>query len=55
MSETIEQLMNEYADLFDDQFPLMLMQGATDDEIEASLKKCIELGKPYEADLDLKY
>lgn len=48
MRQTLEDLMQEYDERFDDQFPLMMMQAATDDEIEAEIRRCLGTGKPFD-------
>ena len=44
------EILDEYEKKFDDIFPLYMMQNATEEEIIAEAKKCIETGKPYSGD-----
>lgn len=44
--------LDEYREKFDEQFPLMLVRGMTDDEIIKIIDECLESGKPYEPKLD---
>lgn len=55
MNEVIENLMSEYEERFDDQFPLMMMQSATDEEIEESLRQCLESNTPFSYDDEVVY
>lgn len=47
----MEELMDQYREKFDDQFPLMLVQGMSDDEIADIIRKCLLAGKPYDPGL----
>lgn len=47
----MEELMEQYREKFDDQFPLMLVQGLDDERIADLIRKCLISGKPYEPDL----
>lgn len=47
--------MDKYKEVFDEQFPLMLVQGMSDKEIAAVIDGCLRSGKPYEPEPNLKY
>ena len=44
--------IKEYEEAFGEQFPLMLFQGAANEDIVAVVDACLEAGRPYEADLE---
>lgn len=48
----MKELLEQYLEKFDDQFPLMLVRGMDEEEIITILKKCIEENKPYEIEFD---
>lgn len=48
----MEELLNEYRERFDENFPIMLFRGIPEDEVMQSIQKCLSDGKPFEADLD---
>lgn len=43
----MDKLLSEYREKFKEQFPLMLVMGVEEKEIEEIIKKCIDEGKPY--------
>lgn len=43
-------LMDAYKEQFGEYFPLMEVFGMEDDTIADMIKKCIDSGKPYEAE-----
>lgn len=48
MTDELNQLMDEYAERFDDQFPRMMMMGATDAEVTAAIRRCLDTGNPFD-------
>ena len=48
----MEELLNEYRERFDENFPIMLFRGIPEDEVMQSIQKCLSDGKPFEPDLD---
>lgn len=48
----MEELLNEYRERFDENFPIMLFRGIPEDEVMQIIQKCLSDGKPFEADLD---
>lgn len=46
--KSIETLALEYADKFGDNFPFFGYDG--EEPVEIAIQKCLESGKPYEAD-----
>lgn len=53
----LDELLLEYRDKFDDNFPIMSLRSASEDEIIRLIKDCIDKGKPYEIkyNLDVQY
>lgn len=47
----MNELMEKYAEMFDEQFPLMLCMGMSEDDIMQEIQKCIDSGEPYEPDM----
>lgn len=43
------EAMDEYKDVFGEQFPTMEMMDATADEVVSIIRKCLKDGKPYES------
>ena len=48
----MEKLLSDYLEKFGEQFPIMLVRGMDDDEIESIIKRCLDSGEPYEPELD---
>lgn len=48
----LDDLLNEYADKFGENFPIYNFMGVSDDEIIDLVKSCIESGKAYEETQD---
>lgn len=48
---TLDKLLIEYADKFDDTFPIFCLRG-TPEELIPILRKYIDEGKPYELEFD---
>lgn len=48
----IDKALNEYADKFEDNFPIMAVMDLEEKEIVELIKKAIEKDKPYEADYE---
>jgi len=48
----VDELMEKYCEMFDDQFPLMLCRHMSEEEIIKTLQECIEKEEPYEPNLD---
>ena len=55
MQSKLDVLMKAYREAFDEQFPLMLVQGVPDKEIAEIIEDRLRSGKPYEPEPDLKY
>ena len=51
----LEQYLQEYETVFNEQFPLMLCRGCDDDEIIELIKECIESNIPYTVENNLEY
>ena len=51
----LEQYLQEYETVFNEQFPLMLCRGCDDDEIKELIKECIESNIPYTVENNLDY
>lgn len=48
----MENLLNEYEKKFNDNFPIFLLRGKTDNELESIIKECIKNNKKYEVEID---
>lgn len=48
----MNEKLDEYREKFDEQFPLMLVLGMSDEDISSLVDECLESGKPYEPDFD---
>ena len=46
----MNELLKKYEDAFNECFPLMLMRGASEDDVKDAIEKCLKNGKPYEVD-----
>lgn len=51
MDEELNQLMDKYAERFDDQFPRMEMRSAPDGEVIAAIRRCLDTGQPFDPGL----
>lgn len=51
----LEQYLQEYETVFNEQFPLMLCRGCDNDEIIELIKECIESNIPYTVENNLDY
>jgi len=51
MDEELNQLMDKYAERFDDQFPRMEMRSAHDGEEIAAIRRCLDTGQPFDPGL----
>ena len=51
MKDELDQLMDEYAERFDDQFPRMMMMSAPDEEVIAAIRQCLDTGQPFDPGL----
>ena len=51
----LEQYLQEYETVFNEQFPLMLCRGCDDDEIIELIKECIESNISYTVENNLDY
>ena len=53
----MDEKLREYREAFGEQFPLMLVQGVSDDGIAAIIDECLEVGRPYEPECEdgIKY
>lgn len=49
---TLDKLLIEYADKFDDTFPIFCLRATPNEELISILRKCIDEGKPYEFEYD---
>ena len=50
MESKLSQKLNEYADKFDDSFPIFSFRHKSTDEIIKMIETCISSGKPCEFD-----
>lgn len=48
----MDKFLEEYRDLFDEPFPLMLTMGMDDSEIIKIIKASIESGEPYDPEIN---
>lgn len=48
----LNELMNKYVEQFGKNFPIFAVRALSEKEIIAILNKCLQDGKPYEADLN---
>lgn len=46
----LQKYLNEYRDMFGEQFPMMACLGMEEDEIIREIRKCIDKKKVYEYD-----
>lgn len=46
----MEKLIRKYVERFDENFPLFMLGGLSDDEIKALLEDCLTKGEPYRPD-----
>ncbi len=44
-------LLDAYREEFDDIFPRMEMMGATDEEVMAAIRRCLNTGQPFDSGL----
>lgn len=51
MTDELDQLMDEYAERFDDQFPRMMMMSEPDEAIIAAIRRCLATGQPFDPGL----
>ncbi|WP_288220150.1 hypothetical protein [uncultured Adlercreutzia sp.] len=47
----LDQLMDEYAERFDDQFPRMMMMSEPDEAVIAAIRRCLATGQPFDPGL----
>lgn len=52
MLVNLEDLLYEYRERFDENFPVMLFRGTPEDELIETVRKCLEDGRPFEPDLE---
>lgn len=43
----LEKKLEEYASMFEENFPIFYFRGASDDEIIKKIDECLELNTPY--------
>lgn len=48
----LEQKLNEYAEKFDENFPVFFFRNSTEEEIIKKIDECIESDRPFENDAD---
>lgn len=48
----LEEVLNQYRERFDENFPVMLFRGTPEGELIQMVLKCLDEGKPFESDLD---
>ena len=48
----MNELIKQYTERFNDNFPLFLTRHLDDEEREALIRQCLESNKPYDPDLD---
>lgn len=51
MADELDQLMDEYAERFDDQFPRMMMMSEPDEAVAAAIRLCLDTGQPFDPGL----
>lgn len=44
----MDEILNEYADKFNENFPIVSFMGTPEDEIIKIVRNCIDKNKPYE-------
>lgn len=49
----LEQKLEEYAEQFEENFPIFLFRGASDDFIIQKIDECLENGEPLDEDTDI--
>lgn len=52
MKTSLNSLLLEYADMFNDNFPIMAFKATAEDEIIKLIKDCIDNNKPYNIKYD---
>lgn len=52
IAQTLDKLLIEYADKFNDCFPIFCMRSTPEDEMISILRKCIDEGTPYKFEYD---
>jgi len=50
MSDTLSEKLTEYADRFNENFPIFHLRHLDDGQIVKIIRKCLDDGKPYEPD-----
>lgn len=45
----MEKLIKKYVERFNENFPLFMLGGMSDDEIKTLLENCLDKGEPYRA------
>ena len=48
MIKLLDELLNKYAEQFDDNFPIFAVRGKNEDEIIKIIQKCLDENKPFE-------
>ena len=43
----MEELINEYVERFDENFPIFMFMGTDEEELKQIIKKCLKENKPY--------
>lgn len=51
MDDLIYELMDEYKAKFGDIFPRMMMMSASDEEVVAAIRQCLDTGQPFDPGL----
>lgn len=50
--QMLEQKLNEYAERFDENFPIFFFRNAPEEEIIKKIDECLEADRPFETDAD---
>lgn len=46
----MDELLHKYVERFEQNFPIFMMMGESDDVVADIIKKCLDDGKPYDAE-----
>lgn len=54
---SMDELLFEYADTFDENFPMFLFRGEDEKKVKEIIQKCLDDGEPYKTEeaKDIKY
>ena len=48
----MDELLNQYVDMFHENFPLFCYRGVDENELMTIIQKCIDEGKPLKVELE---